>query len=627
MSLTHEYELTRQLVECDKEHLSAMEELYTFYNEVMTVGIEKINPKELTEKENKLIDKTVKSFLKTEPIAAQTVKALDSKSKIISQKIIALRGVQVDKDVFENKIAAACPYYDTFSKRPGLYIQLHQVFKNISKLITDPVIARDDLLGPTLAKLVEDIEKCGFVFRLKEDTGNPYEMPAAMTNMFVQTDRGRLQHGKTTKELGYTPDNILTLSTLFSGSKRPGFFSAMWTDIRAAFYSNRFLWDLIAGRSEDDANRFTGIYVRTNRLNIIRSINMHILWHQQLADLNTVSRLVNIVTSSIAHGSEALNLYSLEPSEVVTDEKIVASPDIEVDSTHDIVIPGLEDELEEEMQLLFNLRNINIEKMDGYYFAKEMKDSVKINAYNEYLAYNRKLARMSVELFVPTKKKNEKLVQTLQNSMVLLDRYQKKLSTTIPNNILQKIIVDNIPTQQSFNAHIVAYNTIQKEMKNSFEFISEPVKYEYDLGKLHGLLKTCEFLGFEAINPAGLEHCKSSQFFDINYYDKDVTNITDAGYTTLELHRMSNILRKTANEFIVADSVYSHGVAIDDTDLVAAISNEYQYDEVDPVLAAQARRIRYGLITQVRSQILLDSLLTDTMIMVKIIKRIIDKTK
>lgn len=610
-----------QIADFEKEINQVYMELSHYYNVEMATGTEaQATP---TAKEKGLIERAIKAILKTEGTVTAGMNDLNKQANLIIQKLNHFHGVNVDDKVFSEIVAHSCPYADVFVRRPYMYALMQNMFSSVSTIMKDPA-TREDVLGESLKRIIDAIEAGGFKF-----TGSGIVNETIIhVNMFEYTDRGRPQAGKTLKELGFTPEIVLKSCSEMTSNKKPNFFRMWWLSFRAQFYSYRFLWDLIWGRDEDDINRFDGIGIRTRRIAIIKSLSLYTYWLQHKRDFKTCDRLIGYLSRSSSYAGETLlNLAEVDPHSIVTDNTVVESNDVIVDTSDTVVQPGYEDELdEEEAQVAQMIESFNA-KLNCEYPSDQMFESTKKSVLQSQLSHNRSSSKKVIDLYTKTEEKNKQMLETFDKLLIQLQRYKKKVSTVMNAAKLEEITVQNIPSYSTFNSHMMAYNELAGRIKNSISSIKEPVTYAGDLGaKLEGMLSICEFVDFSLQGDKGLEGCSSRPIFDIRQYDKNTMNLREAGYTVMELHQYCNGLETLRKNLTNPGSVYDGYNAIDDSELLELMSQVDYTDTVCLLEAGKTRRMRYSLLTHMRSQILLDAAVQDTAILLRIMKTIADST-
>ena len=606
-----------QIAEFEKEINSVCMELSHLYNVEMMIGKE--SQATASAKEKSLIERAIKAILKTEGPMTQAAAELNKQSNLIVQKLHTFHGVNVDSQIFSEIVAHNCPYADVFIKRPYMYSLMQNMFSSIWNIMKDPA-DRNDVLGESLQRIVNAVEAGGFKF-----TGSSIVNEQIIhINMFEVTDRGRTQSGKTLKELGFTPEIVLKVCSEMTINKKPNFFRAWWLAVRAQFYTYRFLWDLIWGRDEDDINRIDGIHIRFRRLMMIKSISLYMYWLQHKRDFKICDRLIGYLSRSSSYAGESLlNLNDVDPTTILVDQEVVESEDVVVDTTDTVVQPGYEDDLDEaEEQVMKMIASFN-EKLNCTYPSASMFESTKKSVYQSQLSHNRALARKVIDLYTKTEQKNKKLMDTFDKLLIQLERYRRKASTVMSAEKMQQITVKNIPTFRTLNSHLMAYNELSQNIRNSTSCISEPVTYLGDLGaKLESMVNVCEFVDLSLNGDKGLEGYSSRPIFDIRQYDKATTNLHEAGYNIRDLHQFCHRLSSMKETLKSAGSVYKGFDAIDDSELLELMSQIDYTDTVGLLEAGKTRRMRYSILTHIRSQILIYSAVQDTANLLRIMKTI-----
>jgi len=610
-----------QIADFEKEINQVYAELSHYYNVEMATGVEaQATP---TAKEKALIERVIKAVMKTEGIVTAGMTDLNKQANMIIQKLNHFHGVKVDDKSFSEIIAHSCPYADTFVRRPYMYALMQNMFSSVSTIMRDPA-TREDVLGESLKRIIDSVEAGGFKF-----TGSGMVNENFIhINMFEYTDRGRPQAGKTLKELGFTPEIVLKVCSEMTSNKRPNFFRTWWLSFRAQFYSFRFLWDLIWGRDEDDINRIDGINIRARRIAIIKSLSLYTYWLQHKRDFKTCDRLIGYLSRSSSYGGEALlNLDEVDPHSIIVNDTVVDSNDVIVDTSDSVVQPGYEDDLDEqETQIAQMIESFNA-KLNCDYPSDQMFESTKKSIMQSQLSHNRSSAKKVIDLYTKTEEKNKRMLETFDKLLIQLQRYKKKVSTVMNASKLEEITVPNIPRYSTLNSHMMAYNELALRIKNSISSIKEPVQFAGDLGvKLNGMLGICEFIDFSIQGDKGLEGCSSRPIFDIRQYDKNTMNLREAGYTVMDLHQYCIGLETIRKNLGSAGAVYDGYDSIEDGELLELMSQIDYTDTVCLLEAGKTRRLRYSLLTHLRSQILLDSAVQDTAILLRIMKKIADTT-
>lgn len=606
-----------QITEFEKEINAVCSELSHLYNVEMMIGKE--SQATASAKEKSLIERAIKAILKTEGPMTQAATDLNKQSNLLVQKLNTFHGVNVDARVFSEIHAHNCPYADVFVKRPYMYALMQNMFSSIWNIMKDPA-DRNDVLGESLQRIINAVEAGGFKF-----TGSSIVNEQIIhINMFEFTDRGRAQSGKTLKELGFTPEIVLKVCSEMTSNKKPNFFRAWWLAVRAQFYTYRFLWDLIWGRDEDEINRIDGIHIRFRRLMMIKSISLYMYWMQHKRDFKICDRLIGYLSRSSSYAGESLlNLNNVDPNRILVDQEVVESEDVVVDTTDTVVQPGYEDDLDEAEEQVMNMINSFNEKLNCSYPSETMFESVKKSVLQSQLSHNKALSRKVIDLYEKTEQKNKNMLEVFDKLLIQLERYRRKASTVMSDEKMQQIVVKNIPTFTTINSHLMAYNELVQSIRNSETCITEPVNYLGDLGsKLENMLKVCDFVDFSLNGDKGLEGYSSRPVFDIRQYDKSTTNLKDAGYNIRDLHQFCHRLQSLKDTLKSSGSVYRGFEAISDEELLEDLNMIDYTDTVSLLESGKTRRMRYSLLTHIRSQILLDSVVQDTAIMLRIMKSV-----
>ncbi len=617
MSYFKERKQMMAIAEFQREMNEVLFELDRLQQNSMIEGLEAYTP----EKERNLIEKVIKAFLKTEGATKELANEVSKTADLLSKKLKATKGIATDIKAFSEAVIQEVPYADVFVKRPAMYDMMDKKFTSLTQLLKDPVHNDDDPYGPTLTGIIRMIEDCGFKF---DGTSISASTAVLLPTIFKATERGALQTGKTAKELGYTPDNILKVAEGLLNGKSGGYFKTVWLNLRSGFFVYRLLWDLLAGRSTDESNRFKGIRIRIIRLNVVTAMNFYLHWHQRKKDMVSCDKLLRAITRHSRMGSEGLlNLAEVDPETILVDQEVTESEDVVVDATDTVVQPGYEDELDNEEAEVMKLVAEFEAKLACDFPTHQIRDAAKKSINQTQLNNNRVLAKKIINLYNATEKKNERMLNTLDKMLIHLERYRRKCPTVFSAEKMAEVTVPNIPSFRTMNAHLMAYDKLLETMRNSVNHIAAPVTYLGDPGPaIESMLNLCEFIDITAPDDKGMEGYSSAPIFDITQYDKETVNLKEAGYTIQDLHQMCRRLETIRKTLKSAGSVYSGYESISDSDLLELMSQIDYTDTVCALEAGKTRRMRYSMLTHLRSQIMLDSVVQDTAIMVRIMKRL-----
>lgn len=610
----YEYKLDLELDRITKMMEMTAEEDAKLLAEIRQIGQEGLGDS-LSDKERNFIERKIQQFLKTESALTAAVSAVQKVESKTLGRLQAVSGVRVDKDRFAEMIGSAIVPYETFRKRPGMYAMINKTFSSVTEIMREPA-DRNNPVGTILTGVIRRIEDAGFRY-----TGAGFINTSLIhLNLFELTDAGRPRAG-TMKELGYTPDRVLEIAAMFTGNKKPGYLRALWLAYRAEFYRMRFLWDLIAGRSEDEINRFDGIEIRSMRLGIIKAISLHQNWRQCVKDLRVCNRLLSFVSAAADTGYETLNFMAVEPNqllsnsslveaeEVVTADDIIAAEPEEEKSYHDCECTG------EELKASLAAR-------ESMYYPSDGVRAVALETLRaDEARYNKHTTRTMLNARQSDIEKNKHLLACLENVSILLGREVAKMGH-ISKQQLDTVIVRNIPKRDTMNNRVVFYNGIRQDYTTSIAALIEPVVSTESLGSaIETYLKMADSAGFE-INDA--DAMFANKVHGMKLFDTDYTRFTgtvgDAGYTAADILRFAKSLDAVQQTMQSPFPVANGQSEITHRTIEDAILRANSKDSVDRISASAVRRKRYGVLSKIRGELLLSEVLKDTFTIYRIIK-------
>lgn len=609
-----DFEFEKTAEEVEKQFEQDTNELMSQLLELRDIATENLDKNKLSPKEKRIIDSTIKSIQKSESKFTQMASVLDMKVSKLATKFSAVQTLKPDTKVFEGLVGYSIPYCDVFMKRPRMHALGRQMFGSVSQIMRDPA-ERTDPLGASLGMLVQAIVDGGFVYKGAGDI-NTYVLHI---NLFTMSDRGTPQTGKTMKELGYTPGKVMEIANAFTTNKKYGFFRMWWTAFKSEFYTYRFLWDLIVGRSEDEINRFDGIAIRRYRLSIIKSISLHQLWLQGSRDISICERLLGYVQRAAGmSGYEALDLTSIRASEILTDSSILNNKAFKIPTYQGVNNSYIQDLKELEFGAE-SLRKKYIEKESYSYSNEEFKKTALKTTRLAQITNSRQTAQVVVDMFRGQVEYNTKLLGVFENLHIALERLKRKIVPPVSKSILSGIEVDDVVSYYELNPRIVTYSELKHDISLSISDIFAPVTDEKSLGKgIESYIEKCRLGTFEIGNINGLQSCVPEPMFKIEHDTKRKINFVEAGYNLNDLFRFTTVFESVYKTLTHPTSVLNGKNHITDHQVIDALSQPHIEDKVDPGTAAKIRRIRYGVLNNIRSEIFLNAIIEDCLMTIKL---------
>lgn len=614
-----EVKLDRAISAYEAEMQSLSVDMVKLYEEI-GVGTESADTN-LSKKEKSFVEAAIQSMLKSSAVVDTTSDFIARKAAKFSLTLTGLDYPNINAKAFESTIGYHIVPFAFFQNRPSAFRYVQEAFRNISRIMKDPVI-NGDVYGPSIRAIIEKITGAGFTFKNIENDRNPL----LLENFFNIPDAALPRSGMTVGSLGYTVNKTIELANLFTGNKNPGYFRTLWTSIKVQNYTHRFLWDLLVGRSGDDVNRFEAIRVRTLRLDMIKSISLYQGWFQLKHDMACMERLLSYLVRSTVAGYETLNLTSVDPYAVAMSDEVSTAVDIDVQDDENIITPEIQQDLQEQEASVEALRKSHKEKMRFSYPSEGIKKMALSAISMEQLARNRILTNKILELHSKRKMRNEKLLQTFESMMILLGRLKLKVVPPISKSVLAETVVPNIVRYDQLNPRVVAYNEIRNDFTTSVSCLYENVEVEHDLGpSIEKFIEKLQFGGIEVRDASAMESCAIPKMFDTEYYGKRTMNLADAGYSVMDLFRFASVFEHIQRTLRNPDPTINGLAVVGKEHLMDTMVRPNQSDKVDAIAACKARRVRYSVLSAIRTEVLLDSAIRDCAMLIRMLSAIAAK--
>lgn len=318
-----------------------------------------------------------------------------------------------------------------------------------------------------------------------------------------------------------------------------------------------------------------------------------------------------------------INIYSLEPSDIVKENILDSADDTTVDADQDVVIAGLEDDLDKEEAELMSLREMHTKSLESNFPSKEMKDLAVAKIRTDQTNKNRSISRKLLQAAAPIKRKNSKLLDSLDMLIVMVKRNLKTIPVTTKHRTLNMVNVDNIPSYQTMKERQAFIGEVFSCVVNGKSAMMEPVSGRKDLGRsLSKIFRICQMTNFSLRQEKGMESYSSSPLFNIKKYPTVSTDLGSAGYTVKDFFFFLQTMETIASNLRSENLIFENYNPVSDQEVEDLMIHHDYTDAVDMVDAAQARRLRFSALQNLRSQILIDSLVQDCSTLLRMTQKI-----
>lgn len=318
-----------------------------------------------------------------------------------------------------------------------------------------------------------------------------------------------------------------------------------------------------------------------------------------------------------------INIYSLEPSDIVKENILETADDTTVDADEDVVIAGLEDDLAKEESELMSLREVHLKSLESNFPSKEMKDLAVSKVKTDQTNKNRTISRKLLCASGPIKKKNAKLLDTLEMIIVMIKRNLKAIPTTTKKKILDQVKMENIPSYTTMKERQAFIREVFFCVVDGKSAIMEPVFDKKDLGRsLSKIFGICQKTNFSLRQEKGMESYSGSPLFNIKNYPTVSTTLGAAGYETQDFFLFIQTLETIATNLRSSDLIFDNYTPLNESEVEDLMIHHDYTDTVDMVDASQARRLRFSALQNLRSQILIDALVQDSSTILRMVQKL-----
>lgn len=609
---------TEQVVEVGYEtDDDGIEEIETSFKALLSYWKENVNDSAFmvgredsnfkpSEKEKKLISNAVGSLNKAHESAKRDVEEIEKAAKIIGNKLKVVAETKPDKTKFQEMHGSSVPDLKLFEKRPILYKEINNLYKQYSNMVKEPA-SPNNVPGNVMTDAVKLLNDCGY--KLNEEVLNSWFSLKSVFDLDAHLNNGE---SVKYKDLRYTPDIVMSLCVDFIGTRSQGYWRNYWIQQKNTFVGFRVIFDSIFQKTDEKIGVIKAIEIKTSRIALYSIILNYFGWGQYRRDIKTLNRMLSDVLKSSQSGTEALSVFDVIENEETVEPTVIP---IETEIVND------EQEIEVAQQELMSIDPTQ-------YPIEGMLKATKEKIINNQKVGNKALAKKFLNLHSSIKPKNEKMLRTLKNLLVRAARYQKHINITLSKDKLAKVVVPNIPSFKTMNAHMVAYNEATHCVSNTKTILKAPVTKSKDLGSvLSSALEKFEILNFDVVNIFGLEGLNARPIFDIRQYDKSTTDLTSAGYTVQDLFKCVKTIDTIASQLDEPALAFEGQTPIEEEEIFDLLNKCDYTDTVALTDIGKSRRMRFSVLQNMRSQLLVDSMTQDCAILVRILKHVYDSQR
>ena len=610
---------TEQVVEVGYEtDDDGIEEIETSFNALLSYWKDHVNDTDFlsghedskaggNEKEKRLMDNAGKALIKAHAASHHAVEEIEAAAKIIGKKLKVVAEAKPDKTKFQELRIKGVPDLKFFEKRPVLYKEIEALYKKYNVMLREPA-SHSNIVGNTMASAMNLLHECGYDL-------NREVFESAFSFKFVFNSHAGLNTDTTKqyKELKYTPDIVTSLCVDFIGTRSQGYWRNVWIAEKNVWVGGLKIWkDALFQRTEENVKMLDVLTIKSKRLSLYTIILNYFGWRQYSRDIKTLNKMLSDILHSSQTGTEALAVFDMIENEETPTQVVVP---IETEIEND------EQEIEVAQQELMSIDPTQ-------YPIEGMLKATKEKIINNQKVGNKTLAKKFLNLHSSIKPKNEKMLRTLKNLLVRAARYQKHINITLSKDKLSKVVVPNIPSFKTMNAHMVAYNEATHCVSNAKTILKAPVTKSKDLGSvLFSALEKFEILNFDVVNIFGLEGLNAKPIFDIRQYDKSTTDLTSAGYSVQDLFRCVKTIDTIVSQLDEPALAFEGQTPIEEEEIFDLLNKCDYTDTVALTDIGKSRRMRFAVLQNMRSQLLVDSMTQDCAILVRILKHVYDSQR
>jgi hypothetical protein len=618
-----ELQLSMLVARFEEALINSEESDQTLLDEISALGTESLDGETLPAKVQQFVESKIRAILGTEHVVSQAAAIATKQGNRLISKVKDLSGISIDKEKFMSMSVTNVIPYEYLRRHPQMFTDISFMLRNIGTLVNAP-IEKSAPLGAPLVALIKKIESAGYVYR-NPGVINSYLVHHSVFDPIPAADTKKDKYSwktETIKNLGYTPERVRELASTLTNNNRPGYFQTIWTALKSNLYSTTILKNLILKPSGDEVNRVYGIHVRTHRIGVIKAISLYHHYIQAALDIAMIDRLVRCMINSMQSGQERLYFMSIDPNKLLLDASVTDNIDeaIEIDAEE---TPIVTDEIASytEAESAVEQFKIDAQKKLTFNYPTEGVKNVALESLRmDEMRTNKAIAKKMLSLFEKRIKKNEHLLKCLENTSILVGRELRKVSTTLRKQDLDNIVMRNIPKYEDIHRRIAFYNGIRQDFTTSIAELYRPVLHEKDYGKgIENYTNLAMISGFEMFDAETYFSSKPGEVFASN----DATyrgSLSDAGYTVAEVLRLAKAVDSMQRVLTSPLPVMNGNIPVTESMIEEAVTLRNAEDKVDRVTACNVRRTRYGMLSRIRSELLLESVLSDTYTTYRLLK-------